>query len=556
MEDEKILNGFPVITEEDVRRINAIFKPYVFYTTKRNGGRDCECSACNQKFHMARLVRTETPERSRFMMARHNWKAACPMCGQTVTLKNKGTCKSGANLEEWSRVVLLHTRDDEVYAQAGYVRKRYTPDGWRPEVEVLPKAMYIFRPGEAVGWRWRHDWIGLGITPAGNPIRENWERMKTVCEPWQSKGYSGFSGYFWNGYHVIGQERLEDSFLRYCAPLFHEWSKVPEGDGGLHDAYIRLMAAAAVRPQIEMLLKMGLGKIVDDLVIGKKKLTREIRWEEKDHRKAFGLTGPELKDFCSVNGSAEMLRWYKRLRKSGVRTDFKELGRVAGLIPNGLEERFFRTCAMGCGVNPAKALEYVEKKGGKKYVCRDGVILWVDYVEAAKYCGYDLDKPLNMMPRQLKKAHDGAVETELRLRYENEIADDSPFRRRCERLMERYGFSDGEFFIRAPSSSREIILEGKCLNHYVGRYAGAHASGKTTILFMRREKEPFCPVWTIEIHGDKLIQVQGAFDMDSSKPKGEARAFLRRWEAWVKAGSRRDKAGRPVENDMKGAKTA
>lgn len=128
MEDEKILDGFPVITEEDVRRINTIFKPYVFYTTTRNGGRDCECSACNRRFHMARLVRTETPERSRFMMARHNWKAACPMCGQTVTLKNKGTCKSGANLEEWIRVVLLHARDGEIYAQAGYVRKRYAPD--------------------------------------------------------------------------------------------------------------------------------------------------------------------------------------------------------------------------------------------------------------------------------------------------------------------------------------------------------------------------------------------------------------------------------------------
>lgn len=575
MEDEKILNGFPVITEEDVRRINAIFKPYVFYTTTRNGGRDCECSACNQKFHMARLVRTETPERSRFTMARHNWKAACPMCGQTVTLKNKGTCKSGANLEEWVRVVLLHALDGEIYAQAGYVRKRYTPGDWRPEAEVMPKAMYIFRPGEAVGWRWRHDYTFLGMTLAGHPIKEGWEKMKTVCEPWQSKGYSGFSGYFWNGYHVIGQERLGDSFLRYCAPAFAEWSEVPPGDGGEHYAYIRLLAAAATHPQIEMLLKMGLGQIVDELVVGKKKLTREIKWAEKDPRKAFGLTGPELKDFRSVNGSVELLGWYKRLRKADVRTDFKELERVAGIIPGGLEDRFFRVCAMGCGVNPTKAMEYVRGKGGKEYICWDSVVLWADYVEAAKYCGYDLDKSLVLMPKQLKEAHDGAVETELRLRHENEIADDSPFQRRFQKLMERYGFSDGEFFIRAPSSSREIILEGKYLNHCVGRYAGAHASGRTTILFMRREKEPFCPAWTIEIKGDQLIQVQGAYDRDSNKPKGAAEAFLRRWEAWVKAGSRRDKAreapqggafsakaaaggptGRPVENDMEGAKTA
>ena len=556
MEDEKILDRFPVITEEDIQRINALFKPYVFYTTTKDGGRDCECSACNRRFHMARLARTETPERSRFMMARHNWKAACPICGQTVTLKNKGTCKSGANLEEWIRVVLLHARDGEIYAQAGYVRKRYAPGDWRPEAEVMPKAMYIFRPGEAVGWRWRHDYTFLGMTPAGHPIKEGWEKMKTVCEPWQSKAYCGFSGYFWNGYHVIGQERLEDSFLRYCAPAFAKWSKVPPGDGGEHDAYIRLLDAAAVHPQIEMLLKMGLVQIVDDLVIGRKKMTREIKWAEKDPRKAFGLTGPELKDFCSVNGRAKLLGWYKRLRKAGVRTDLRELNEVLLTVPSGLEKRFISACAAGCGVNPAKALEYVRKKGGKKYVVRDCVVQWTDYVEAAKYCGYDLDKPLVLMPKQLKRAHDGAVETELRLRNENEIAGDSTFQRRYQKLMDRYGFSDGKFFVRAPSSSREIILEGKCLNHCVGRYAGDHASGRTTILFMRREKEPFCPAWTIEIKGDQMIQVQGAYDRDSSKPKGEAKAFLRRWEAWVKAGSRRDKAGRPVENDMEGAKTA
>lgn len=556
MEDEKILDGFPVITKEDIQRINALFTPYVFYTKAWDGGRDCECSACGRAFHMERLARTETAERHRFMMARHNQTAACPLCGRTVTLKNRGICKSGKNLTEWRRVVLLHARDNAVYVQAGYVRKDYSPRCWRPEAEVMPKAMYIFRPGEAVGWRWRHDYTFLGMTPAGHRIREGWERMKTACEPWPGKGYSGFSGYFWNGYHVIGQERLADSFLRYCAEAFTKWSAVPPGDGGEHDAYIRLLAAAAVHPQIEMLLKMGLRQIVDDLVIGKKKLTREINWAEKDPRKAFGLTGPELKDFCSVDGGAAQLRWYKALKKAGVRTDFRELDRVLRAVPDGLTERFLRACAAGCGVNPAKALEYVGKKGGKKYICRDGVILWTDYVEAAKYCGYDLDKPLVLMPKQLKEAHDGAVETEMRLRHENEIVDDSPFQRRFQKLMERYGFSDGKFFIRAPSSSREIILEGKCLSHCVGRYAGAHASGKTTILFMRREKEPFLPAWTIEINGDRLVQVQGAFDRNSNRPMGAAEAFLHRWEAWVKAGSRRDKAGRPVENDMEGVKTA
>lgn len=553
MDDEKLLESFPVLTGGDIKRINALFNPYLFYTRTSNGGRDCECTACGEAFSVDGSPRIQTPEWREFMGAKHNHVVNCPRCRRSVTLKNRGTCKSGASLEEWRRVVLLHTRDGEVYAQAAYMRKRYAPGCWRPEVEAMPKAMYMFRPGEAAGWRWRHDYTFLGITPRGKPVQEGWERMKNICEPWPSNGYSGYGGYFWNGYHVIGQERLADSFLRYCAEAFPKWSKVPPGDGQLHDGYLRLLAAAAARPQIEMLLKMGLTRIVDSMVLGKKKLTREIRWEEKDPRRAFGLTGPELRSFCAVNGSAEELRWYGRLKKAGVRTDFQELEEVDSHIPNGLSDRFFRTCAIGCGVKPAKALAYIREKGGKNYVTRDTVILWTDYVSAAKYCGFDLTGPLALMPRRLKDAHDGAVETELRLRHENEVMDDSPYQRRYQKLMERYGFSDGEFFIRAPSSSREIIQEGRILRHCVGRYAGAHAKGTTTILFMRRTKAPFLPAWTIEVQGDRVVQVQGRSDDSRYLPRDGAARFLKRWKAWVQAGSRRDKAGEPVE---KGAMTA
>ena len=556
MDDEKLLAGFPPLTAEDIQRINSIFTPYVFFTQARDGGRDCECSGCGAEFRMEGLPRIQTPEHRAFMAAGHNQKVRCPACGRTAELKNRGTCKSGKNLEEWRRIVLLHVRDDAVYAQAGYMRKQYAPGCWRPEAEVMPKAMYLFRRGEAIGWRWRHDYTFLGMTRSGKPIREGWERMKTVCEPWQTAGYSGQCGYFWNGYHVIGKERLRDSFLRYCAEAFGSWSKAAPGDGGEHDAYIRLLAAAAVRPQIEMLLKMGVSRIVDDLVLGKKKLTREIHWAEKDPRRAFGLTGPELKEFCAANGSAAQLRRYRRLRKAGVTVSFRELDEAEGRLPVQTADRFFRACASGCGVTPSKALAYIEKAGGKSVRLRDAAIQWMDYVEAAKYCGYDLDKPLVLMPKRLKEAHDGAVETELRLRNERETRDNSPYQRRYQRLMDRYGFTDGTFFIRAPSSSREIILEGKCLDHCVGRYAGAHASGRTTILFMRRVKEPFRSAWTIEIKDSQLIQVQGAFDGGSRRPKGAADAFLRRWEGWVKAGSRRDASGKPVETDMEGVRTA
>lgn len=542
--DQEIIDGFPVFTAEDVERVNELFAHYVFFTTAPDGGRYCECSGCRKSFRVEGLPRTITPEWRAFMAAKHNDTVRCPKCGREAKLKNKGICKSAASLEAWGRVILFHVREDTVYAQAYFIRKRYGPGRWRPEVEYLCKAIYTFRPGEARGWRWRHNYNGLGIRPSGTVIEEGWDRMKEVCEPWSATSYSGFGGYYYNGYHTIGLERLKDSFLKYCVRTYLSSEKESLSDGEERFTLMRYLAAAAQRPQIEMLEKMGLYEIVNDLVIHKRKLSRDIKWNETDPRKAFGLTGPELKEFAAVDGSALLLRSYKLLKKAGVKTSFSELNESAGYVGADLTQRFFRCCAAGHGVRPMKVIDYLKKQTAANG-CYSRMIEWMDYVEAAKYCGYALDDPQVLLPKKLKEAHDGAVETDIQLRHEAETRDDGPYQRRYQSLMERYGFDDGDFFIRAPSSSREIITEGKTLHHCVGRYAGRHASGQTTILFMRRKEHPFLPAWTIEMRGEKMIQVQGRSDLPGSKPKAEAKQFLDQWLEWVAAGSKRDKSGKP-----------
>lgn len=555
-EDQETIDSFPMFLPEDVKRINDLFTPYIFYEADKDGSRECQCTRCGQKYRVERWARVQTPEWREIMYARHNEKARCLHCGRGGTMKSIGKCKSGASLEEWVRVIVFHVRDSVIYGQAYFVRKEYWPGRWRPPVEYLCKAIYTFRPGEATGWRWRHDWTGLGIRPSGTPIEEGWDRMRTACEPFTGTMYGGNYGYLHKGYHTVGLERLEDSFLTYCLGTYLKREKENLSDGEERFNLMKWLSAAAQHPQIEMLAKMGLNALVNDLVIRKRKLTREIKWGEKDPRKAFGLTGPELKEFCAIDGDSADLRWYKMLRKAGVRTSFREIAEAKRHVTGDTMDRFFRACAAGCGVRPMKAVGYIHKQRGDSYLTHDTIILWVDYVEAAKYCGYALDDPQVLMPKRLKQAHDGAVETELQLRNERELQDDGPYQKRYQRLMDRYGFEDEQFFIRAPSSSREIIAEGKVLNHCVGRYAGKHAKGRTNILFLRRKSNPFLPAWTIEIRGTDLIQVQGRSDRSENRPKGEAKVFLDQWLEWVKAGSRRDKEGQPVQSKDEGSKTA
>ena len=286
---------------------------------------------------------------------------------------------------------------------------------------------------------------------------------------------------------------------------------------------------------------------------------REVDWSQNDPRKAFGLTKQELKDFIEINGSGRELRWYRKFKKSGHPVTFRELDEIKTRVQSPRWDDFVKACVSGCGVKPEKALRYIQSQADKQKIPKaDTLIQWVDYVDAAKFCGFDLSKQITLMPKALKEAHDGAVATEEQLRHERELSSNSEYQKRYQDLMKRYGFESDKFFIRAPSSSREIVEEGKRLNHCVGRYAEKHATGKTTILFMRRKSDPFTPTWTIEMHGKYLVQVQGSGNAFGYKPSGDAKEFMDRWLEWVAAGSKRDKQGNPVlvQQKEKEVKTA
>ena len=127
-------------------------------------------------------------------------------------------------------------------------------------------------------------------------------------------------------------------------------------------------------------------------------------------------------------------------------------------------------------------------------------------------------------------------------------------RARYEELTGRYAFSDGRWMIRPPVSASEIVHEGKELRHCVGGYAARHVAGIATILFLRDRKCPDVPLVTIEMDGDRIVQIHG-FENDRTpcrtnelcqSPMELYRMFLVKWTGWLKEGSERDADGCPV----------
>ena len=124
-----------------------------------------------------------------------------------------------------------------------------------------------------------------------------------------------------------------------------------------------------------------------------------------------------------------------------------------------------------------------------------------------------------------------------------------------------YEFEYGDLCIVVPGSVEDIVNEGKTLGHCVGGYAARHFDNKVTILFLRHKRKPSTPWITIEIiprnntkdnivirqiHGYRNELYKPSGGKKPARPGDKYKWFLDIWKSWVKAGSKRDKKGKPL----------
>lgn len=187
-----------------------------------------------------------------------------------------------------------------------------------------------------------------------------------------------------------------------------------------------------------------------------------------------------------------------------------------------------------------------------------GTILqyWEDYLDMAGKLQYDLTEQTVAMPKDLKGRHDTAASL---IKVQASAEARKKYQARYQNLKKLYEFSYGDLVIVVPESSQDIVQEGKTLHHCVGGYADRHISGAVDILFLRHARKPNVPFLTIEMRPRKapldkitLVQIHG-YRNEGYQKKGhyvdmedKFAWFLDAWFAWMRAGSKRDKNGKPV----------
>ena len=530
-------------TGEEQEFIERCFTGYLFFEHEadENGrlGVTTECTRCGRKVWW---TEREWKRFKRENNAKVMSNLLCPNCGCDVTLYPRGRLRNGNTLDEHRQVVLLRAIDGALRAVALTVYKhhgRFESDPAAGET----KAAYYFALGKCQKWRRSWEWSKKErrLLPRLTP-------QKTLTEPFADGGswICRFSG----EYAVHGAEQIAASPLKYCAAerFFDLW----EGDTWERTMGLLTYLGLWTRyPRIEQLVKMGCEEIVREAINGNMN-SRALNWRAKTMPAFFGVDKPTVKRLLAGGIGQKELEALELVRHGGVTPDEALL--ICDRLGGRDERKRCLTALQEVGEGALALARYLEKHQHKN------ARLWLDYIDAAKKLKYDLARRDVAFPKDLRGAHDAAVEA---IRYEENAAARKAYEKRYRKLVKKYSFTAMGLSVVVPEDDGQIIREGKTLHHCVGGYAARHMSGAATILFLRKERTPQRSYITVEMcgaRGNDIRQIHGYGNEHKggkrlASPQERHGAFIDLWLAWLKNGSKRDKSGRPVL-PVKGEKTA
>lgn len=285
-------------------------------------------------------------------------------------------------------------------------------------------------------------------------------------------------------------------------------------------------------PQIEILVKMGLFGVVEQLLGCRYGIIADRYARRLDE--FLGIRKERVKRLIASKGNVELLEAMQ------VEKDMQQIWtdeQVMKLAETGLKGRVKRALEY---MSIQKILNRIGKYAGCEYGTgcssaeariRQTATTYMDYIGMRIERGYDMHNTVYQNPRSLSAAHaEMVMETnreEIDKRMRETEAMFPEIRKKYRKLRIKYLYEDADYIIRPARSAQEIVMEGRILNHCVGRdgYLRSHNDGKTYILMLRRKTEAEVPYITVEIDGTRpmIVQWYGAGD---KKPDQEN---MQRW---------------------------
>lgn len=477
----------------------------------------------------------------------HGDAVLCPWCGSPVEVIRAATLRRNCWKEtaETAAMTASTLQGGELVLSGWRAQLRVHRDG-HEEVAIDPMEAYVF-DGRSVckltGWVNAYSGHGGYYIQ----VKREWGQPRDWSESWGEA----------ESIYGLTSELVERSSLPHCKLV--EYMSL--------DHFVRLHPVAYLRlyqmhQQVENLLVSGLPMLLAELIAEETRSSawrrnrwgqiflEEIDWDEREPAKMLGLNREELRMAQDMGWCAFLWRLYIMAREKGERLSEDDLINAHRLGDEGAIDLVGQGPV---GKSIAYLLRQIERYGENEetdpYVVVEeflSVQMLLDYWNMCEALGMDLSDKHVRFPRDLCLAHDQVMERQRERK--NELLEEK-FLERAEAL-EKFSFQWDGLIIRAASSQQELNDEGKQLGHCVGTYADKHASGRSSIFFIRHADNQEKSYFTLELDEKRLkvLQNRGKGNCDRTD---EVERFEAVWLEWIRAGCRRDKDGRPVLPDKK-----
>lgn len=289
-------------------------------------------------------------------------------------------------------------------------------------------------------------------------------------------------------------------------------------------------------PQIEMLVKMNLIKVVNELV----KCCYGIVADENANRvdTLLGIRKERVKLLTKSQGDKgliSVMQMEKRMGQTWTEEQVKNLAEI------GVNRAELEAALQYMSIQ--KLLNRIAKYAGCEYgtecntaesKLKHTALIYFDYLGMRQRLGYELKNSIYQYPRDLMGEHDkmvmeiNKIEQNKRLK---EVSEKFPMiRKHYRQLRKKYFYEDETFLIRPARSAEEIVMEGRFLHHCVGgnNYLEKHNREENIILLLRQKETPEVPYITVEIIHNSL-QIRQWYGKNDRKPEED------KMEQWLSA---------------------
>ena len=460
----------------------------------------------------------------------HREKTICPHCHHEATLIKSRYNFNGTTLESEDNfaVCLSSEADDNLYISCWNFRTYFHRGELVPQTYYRETQRYIFTDKNALRFgrnkEWEYEVIGKH-TYFCCRWRDDWTYRTKLTEPQFDSPSSNRKGYM-----ILRMDAIKDTCMRYSA--------LDQYEGRYPIRYLRFYQR---HRSAERLLKCRLGKYVDGSMGGyayyETSKDYGIDWKENEVHKMLGVPHDAVKPIA--DGKID-LETYRHLHCEFPKLSTDKILEYHAVIGRRVEE--LDTILSITQSSPNRIVKYLGK------IMRqpgDSTLYdYRDYINMCRSLGYDISDRSVLFPRDFTAAHDRVTE------ITSMLAD--PNAEQLIQLRTELEYELGDLMVISPSSSKEIVEEGKALVHCVGGYAKRHIKGSLSIMFLRRKDEPDKPYYTIEVSNDlRIVQCRGYKNNNAGNPKPkEIRDFEEAYQKHL------DGIHRKMMRKLKGRKSA